>query len=53
MAHATTTDDIYDGYFIPKGSLYDSGLHSLICCSIRYGGDGQSMVRYDAAHLNA
>ncbi|KAG1858561.1 cytochrome P450 [Suillus subluteus] len=35
MAHATTTDDTYGGYFIPKGSSYESGLHRLIYSSIR------------------
>ena len=47
MPHATSEDDVYNGFFIPKGGYfrYTDIFRRLLIRIYRCGGDGERMVR--------
>jgi hypothetical protein len=48
VPHATTGDDVYEGYFIPKGWYFQSAncFHSWLICIFRCDSTVKRMVRY-------
>ncbi|KAJ7237821.1 cytochrome P450 [Mycena rebaudengoi] len=42
LPHATTTDDVYDGYFVPKGSMVISNIWAMTRDTSVYGADSDA-----------